>query len=442
MRPAGPAASDPSNSRAAEAGPRVTYVVKRFPTLSETFIAAEVEELLAQGASIDVVSLRTPPAPERRLIDRTRRQPEVRYLRGGARGAMALVGATLRQLAVNPRRAWPAALWTLLWAARTRDLRHLAALVEAAHVAPRLAPSSRHLHAHFAGEPATVALLCAWLRGLPFSFTGHARDIFHEVPPALLAAKLDRARFAVAVTEHGRRHMRASRAGAREAEIAVVRAGIDLRRFRPRQQDPGGPPSVLAVSRLVPKKGLATLVDACGLLAARGREFRCLVAGDGPLRPELTARAQSLQLGERVTFLGSREPAEVRELYDSAWVFALPCQRAADGDQDGLPVAIMEALAVGVPVVTTPISGIPEAIEDGHSGLMVPPQDARALAAVIERLLDDESLRQRLARGGLERVASFDVRTSARRLRELFGVAVSAGALVAEDQNPGAVRKQ
>ncbi len=399
---------------------KLVYVLKRFPKVSETFVQGEIQELLAQGEEVTVCSLLRPHRGEPRHPGADDLASRTIYVPEGPARFPHLVGASIRALAVRPRLAWPALAWCLGWAIRDREVHHVKRFGEACWLLSRIPGHPDHLHAHFAHGATTVALLLGRLTARPFSFTGHARDIFQLVHPELLAAKLREARFAVAVSEHGRDHIRRAALPADRGKVAVVRNGVDQTRFGPRGSPPDGDPVVLVVARLVPKKGVDTLVEAANLLGARGIRFRIDVVGDGPLRPQLERRASDLQLDGRMRFRGALTHPQVREAYERATVFALACRRTAKGDQDGLPVAIVEAMSVGVPVVSTPVGGVPEVVTDGVSGLLVSPDDPEAMADAVCRLLGDSELRLRLVRGGLEVAAAFDRSSTVARVRSLF----------------------
>jgi glycosyltransferase involved in cell wall biosynthesis len=398
----------------------LVYVVKRFPKFSETFILQELLELERQGEAVAVCSLEAPHPNEPRHEGAEELAARALYLPARPVRVPRLVAASLRELAMSPVRAGKALAWCVRLAVRQRRLAHLRRFGEAAWLRPRVPRNVEHVHAHFAHGPATVALLLGRLLGRPFSFTGHARDIFELVSPEVLAAKAAEARFVVAVSEHTRAHVAAAVAPADRAKVVVIRNGIDARRFAPRARPQSPEPLVLAVSRLVEKKGLETLVDACALLVARGVDVRCEVIGEGPLRARLERRAAEAGLDGRLVLAGGREHAAVRAAFERAAVFALPCRQLPTGDRDGLPVAIVEALAVGVPVVSTPVGGIPEAVRDGESGLLVPPDDPEALADAIARVLADDELRARLVAGGRAAAAGFDLGASVSQLRRLF----------------------
>jgi glycosyltransferase involved in cell wall biosynthesis len=289
-----------------------------------------------------------------------------------------------------------------------------------------------HLHAPFASDACTVAWLAARFAGIPYSFTARAKDIFHEnVRPDDLRCKLHEAAGVVTISEYHLDYLR-STYGALAAKVQRVYNGLDLEEF-PYRPPYDRPPVVLAVGRLVEKKGFGDLVDACSILAGRCREFRCRIIGVGALQEELGAQIDRLGLREHVALVGPLPQGEViREMHRAA-VLAMPCVIGKDGDRDGLPNVIQEALALGTPVVTTDVTGIPEVVRDNETGLQVPQHDPPALAAAIDRLLADPELRVRLASRGRRLIeAEFDIRRNTENRRAMFRASLRRRALAQE----------
>ncbi len=273
----------------------------------------------------------------------------------------------------------------------------------------------RHLHAHWATYPALAARTMAALTGLSFSVTAHAFDIF--LPNPHRVTNLRAASQVVTISEFNRRYLAAHGV---DREIAVIPCGLDLSQFVP---SPAAERSgIIAVGRLDPIKGFTVLIDACSLLAQRGVDFKCDIIGEGPQRPILTARIAEKGLGERVRLLGAMEQQEVRSRVAHARVFTLPCMTLANGAQDGIPVALMEAMALRIPVVTTPVSGVPELVTDGVSGLLARPQDPISLADALVRVLTDDTLAQTIAIEGRRVVERrHDVEATSMTLARLAG---------------------
>jgi glycosyltransferase involved in cell wall biosynthesis len=254
--------------------------------------------------------------------------------------------------------------------------------------------------------------------GPTYSVTAHAKDIYHEqVKHDDLRRKLGSALFVATVSEGNRSYLDGILNG--NARVRVVPNSVDLRRLGvppARHPEPG---LVVTVARLVEKKGLPDLVDGCGLLAQRGVPVRLEVAGDGPLRSELEAKAAASGLD--AIFHGALPHEQVRALYERATAFCLPCVVATTGDRDGLPTSVLESMALGVPVVTTGVNGLEETVIDGVTGLIVPEHDPAALADALERLLADPELGARLAEQGRRHVEDgFTLERSVSILRSLF----------------------
>ncbi|WP_053203461.1 glycosyltransferase family 4 protein [Jiangella muralis] len=391
--------------------PRIGYVLKVYPRFSETFVVTEILARETRGTEIQIFSLR-PPADSRFHDTLARVSAPVTYV---------------------PRIRRPDGLWSVLAAAAAELPRLpealpelLAADAEDAGQAVDLAVRVRragltHLHAHFGSVATTVARLASLLTGVPYSFTAHAKDIFHEsVDPADLRRKLTGAAHAVTVSDWNAAYL-ADRYGAAAGRVHRVYNGLDLDAF-PFQPDAADrPPVVAAVGRLVEKKGFDVLLDACRLLADAGREFRCRVVGTGLLEAELRERSARLGLTGVVEFTGPLPQPQVRAVVRSAAVLAAPCVVGTDGNQDGLPTVLLESMALGTPCVSTDVAGIGEVVRDETTGLLVPQRDPVGLARAVARLLDDTALRTRLAtaaRGLVEK--EFDAVRQARELDELL----------------------
>ncbi len=406
-----------------QGSPRIAYILDEFPSLSETFILRELIALQRRGLQIDIFAMKpqaTGPVHEEAmdLAARTNYRPPV-------------VSAKLwgRQLLWLTRRPWlqlEAFAWAAghlregvrAWAVTTRMV------LTAADLASELCRRGiRHVHAQFAGRPATVALLASRLAGTTFSFAAHARDVF--TPEArLLREKLEAARFVVACTNAGKEALLA-RAGAGFADkVKVVHHGLDLSQWNvPRR--PVVPPLILSIGRLVPKKGFDTLLRACRLLADTGVSFQCEIIGEGPLHAALSSQVAELALSDRITLRGAVSQDQVRDALSMATVFALASRVTTEGDRDGLPNVLLEAMAARVPVVATEVGGIPEAVDDNRTGLLVPPDDPEALSASLRELLLRPELRERLAETGRRRVeAEFDVNANVAPLFAMFQEAI------------------
>jgi glycosyltransferase involved in cell wall biosynthesis len=284
-----------------------------------------------------------------------------------------------------------------------------------------------HVHAHFAHDPAVVGLLVARLTGLPFTFTAHARDLF-QTPPAQLRLRTAEARTVVTCCAAGATHLTEVVPAQHRPTVRLVHHGVRLDRFTPQPvRRPATAPLLVSVGRLVEKKGYDDLLRALAVLQRNGTPFTCHVYGDGPLEPELTVLRDRLGLADSVTLRGAQPAQVIREALGSADGFALTPRVTADGDRDGIPNVLVEALACGLGVVTTSAGGILELVRDEQNGLVAPPGDVAMIAHQLTRLLDDTALRRRLGNEGRRTVESdYDVDAAAEQLALLFGADLSS----------------
>jgi colanic acid/amylovoran biosynthesis glycosyltransferase len=385
---------------------RVGYVLKRFPRFSETFILNELLALQAQGAALQVFSLLTPPDEPRHARLAELLAP-VTYLAKPSGTPTAVVDEADKALFAG------------------NDARNIATLQAKAAEVARLARAAgiTHLHAHFGSDPATVALLAARIIGGTFSFTAHARDIYHTyISPSVDAekrrAKLREAAFVVTVSDFNAAHLR-NLCPEAAGRIHRLYNGIDLSLFTP--ADTGVPGRIIAVGRLVEKKGFAVLVDACAILRERGLTFDCRIIGDGPLQGALTARIAEHGLAGFVMLEGPMPQEQLADALGTAAIATLPCVITSDGDRDGLPTVLLEAMGKAIPVVTTTVTGGPEIVAQGETGLLCPPNDPAALADALAVLLaDHDRARAMGATGRLRAERLFDLQTNAARLAGYF----------------------
>jgi colanic acid/amylovoran biosynthesis glycosyltransferase len=395
----------------------VAYILKMFPRFSETFILNELLELERQGVTVRIFSLREPDDGivhgEVGLV-----RGDVSYIRWRRLLTVARAHAHVF------RRSSARYAKTLLLVLRRRRFASLKHFLKAGVIADYVQREGiGHIHAHFASSAASVALDVHRLTGVPYSVTAHAKDIYrHDLDIDHLRTKLDEARFAVTVSDYNRDHL--ARLGARN--VIRIYNGIDLRRFGPNGGAPDEPPLVLGVGRLVEKKGFDVLIRACQLLRVDGVRFRCLIVGKGELADDLQTLISAVDLKQHVELAGPLPREKLLELFLRASVVAAPCVVGSDGNRDGLPTVLTEALALKVPVVATPVTGIPELVEDGRTGVIVPERDSAALAAAIRRLIEEPETAQRLAEAGRARVErDFDLQANVRELRTLFEAAAT-----------------
>lgn len=400
---------------------RIGYLMKMFPRFSETFIVTEILALEAEGHHLEIFSLRT-PTDGRFHPDLARITAPVEYLQPGTVRAEQLWAALSQYLAEVGRIA-DDQLHELV-AAPPREAAQALDLARAIR-----ARGITHLHAHFGSVATTVARLAARLAGIGYSFTAHAKDIFHrDVDDIELAQKIGDASAVITVSDYNRQHLR-HRLGQVADRVQRIYNGIDLKQFRFRadhdHRSPGPeqsePARIVAVGRLVEKKGFDDLIAAARLLAGRGVDFRLDIAGTGPLADSLASMIVQEQLSDRVRLRGPLPQNEVRRLVSSATVFAAPCRVGADGNRDGLPTVLLEAMALGTACVSTPVTGIPEAIDHRRTGLLVGERDREGLADALAELITDQGMREALAVAARSTIeADFDAERQAGLVGAVF----------------------
>ena len=433
------------STRAAEAkGGTVAYVMNGYPRLSETFITHEIYQLERMGLPLRLFSIKREREEKVHPVVAAVRAP-LTYLPD----ATTLSGTTL------PR--WLVRNLPVFWrgnaeVARRHPLRYMRTLASALAMCWRYRPRGEgirlrkvfvkeflqagqiaaellragdvgHLHGHFCHGVATITWFASRLTGIPFSFTAHAKDIYQADlnPGDLLERKLNAARFVATCTCANASVLCARHS--RPDEVHAIYHGLDTDYFSPAPQESGQRmPIILSVGRFVEKKGFDHLIEACAHLKRDGVRFGCVIVGErGDAYDGICRLIEQRGLGDFVKLRSAVAQDELRDLYRLARVFALPCQVTADGDRDGFPNVLAEAMATGVPVVSTAISGIPEMIDDGAHGLLVQSGDARALADALRRVLGDDALHARLAKAGRRRVCErFDSRRTTLALRDLF----------------------
>ena len=387
------------------------YLFERFPSFGQTFCYREVAELDRQGVASPIFSIRNPKDEppqdwDPRIVEHVHYLPEEKELLDDVRSAS------------KKRKLTPEIVAALdEWGRRTDFLR----LYQAVYVGLRLQELGvRHVHAHFAGMAARTAFWIHRFFPMTFSFTAHANDIFAPRHFEIGLDKLvDTARLIVTETDYAAQFLR-ERFPQRADSVRRIYNGLDLAEFE-RADFSSTPPLIIAVGRLIAKKGFAELIRACALLAERGKLFRCEIIGEGPLENELRAQIDQLNLQNRFVLSGAKPQREVRQHLAAASVFVLPSVLDPEGGMDNLPTVIMEAMATGLPVISTNIAGIPEMVVQNETGFLVQPADPIALAKAIEDVIDDRLLAQRLGEAGHQRAQElFSVEKNVRELCALL----------------------
>lgn len=422
---------------------RVAYILKAFGRTSETFISNEIRLTETLGVPLRIFSLKTLTGQRLHASVRAIESP-VGYLpataelneMGFARWLwlhLPLFAIHHARVALRRPAAYAASLLETLWmSVAYRESAWSAPrkvffkeFLQAGYIAGELLrdPETQHLHGHFCHGVTTVTMLAARMSGRPFSFTAHAKDIYLAElnPGGLLRRKIHRAAFVVTCTEANKRHLDALHDRG-PGHVRTIYHGLDTSLFTPTPETNLAKPRILSVGRFVEKKGFAYLVDACALLRGRGLDFECLiVGGDDVYKAQVERRIAEHALEGCVSLRSSVTQEQLRDIYARSTVFALPCQVLDNGDRDGIPNVLAEAMAMQLPVVSTDISGIPEVVRNGVNGLLVPPKDAAALSEAIAALLENPALSNQLGTQARQTILEiFDSSSNTRRLAALF----------------------
>lgn len=405
--------------------PKLCVLVSRYPAISHTFIRREIEALRALGCTVVTASLRTPGEEE--LLTTADREEHARTFYVQPVRALALAADLLRAIVLRPTRT--ASTARLALGHRGPGLGGLAwavfYLVEALHLAAELRRRGvEHIHSHFANAGGTVGLLASEQLGIGWSLTLHGLSDFGDPTGQRVREKLERARFVVCVSEHGRGQALEITGGEFASRIHVIRCGLDEDAFDA-QASPspaGGPLKLVCIGRLAPEKGHAGLLDALAEARGRGLDAELRLIGEGPERPALEARVRALGLDTQVALPGARSGAELRQELAAADLFVLSSL------MEGLPVTLMEALATGTPVIAPRLSGIPELVREGREGWLFTPGQFDELALTLLAAQDARERLPGMGAEGRERVRRLhDAQRSGEQLRDLLAAAGSRG---------------
>lgn len=388
---------------AAPPRPAIAYVGASLPVRSETFVYRELFGLRSRGWPVTAVSVHK---PQHGLGDPALDQLADEAVPVYGRGGVALLADAFKQCLTSPIRSIKTLTRGKLDALFARDVKLssrpkvMVQCVAGLALAYRLKPYNiAWLHAHMAHVPTTIAMYAAQALGVGFSFTGHAADLTRD--RCLLSTKLRRAGFAPCISHwHRGFYDEQAPAAQGDAHRPIVRCAVDTDEFAPTPREAGDTLHILAVGRLVPKKGFDVLIDA--LASTPG--VAVTLVGDGPEQPALAELIEAHGLSDRIAMVGAKDNHMIRGMLGEHDAFVLPCRVATSGDRDGIPVVLMEAMAAGLAVVSGDLPTIRELVEDGQTGLMVDPENPDALPNALAKLRDDRELRARLASAGRRRV--------------------------------------
>ncbi len=415
----------------------IGYVLKGYARTSETFITNEIYLLEKVGLKLSIFSLIKLEGQKRHAaVDAIK--AEINYLPAltslsdeslmqWLKNNLSVFSSAHKKLfKTHPFRYIKTLFEAIGFAVTAREKQFIKEFLQAGFIAQKALASGRirHLHAHFCHTATTVTMFASSLSGLPFSFTAHAKDIYlPELNPGnILPLKMRRATFIATCTKANEIHLRSLEP--HSAPIHTIYHGLDTKQFSPLEASNSKPPIILSVGRFVEKKGYKILVEACQLLKANGIKFECHIVGGGEAE-SIKSTIQTLDLEDTIFIHSAVTQEELRQIYQRATVFALACQIIENGDRDGIPNVMAEAMAMELPIVSTDISGIPELVENRVDGLLVPQKNSAALAEAIAELLNNEALRQRLGKAARKKILNvFDAEVTIAELQKLLQACV------------------
>jgi len=403
---------------------KIAYLAPELPSLSTTFVYNEILELEKLGTKVIPFSVHR---PKNEIADPIIKALKKRVTILYEYSKCSVLTSHLHFLRRSPQRYFTTVFMLMKDIIKlVRTPRVAMGLVFRFCYAAKLADDlvrhrCQHIHVHFAHVPTDIAMYAAKLAGIGFSVTSHANDLFER--GWLLPQKAQRSVFFGTISEFNRQYL--EQKGVDVNNVEILRCGVDTTQFHTRVSKPlSRPVKVGVVGRLVEKKGIDTLIDSIAVLKQQGVDITLVIAGSGPLECELKVLVDELGLADDcVVFLGPLAHADVLDFITQLDIFVLPCKQDSNGDMDGIPVVLMEAMLAGVPVISTKVSGIPELVVDNESGLIVNSNDKDALANAVEILIDDDKLRDRLAAGAVLKVTTtFSLFENATKLNDLFYV--------------------
>ena len=418
---------------------KVAYIMSRFPNLTETFVLYEIVALERRGVATTVYPLL-----------RTRQQvvhPEAESLSGRVHHhpflSLAIVSANVRFLCRRPS-AYFGVLAEVLrgcWGSANFVVGAMGIFPKAVRFAQEMAEEGvTHVHAHFANHPTVAALIVHRLTGIPFSFTAHGHDV--HVDRRMLGEKINAAAFAIMISEYNRRLVLDDCKGFDPAKLHVIHCGTDTVAFAPAPNRGGGarvgtPFTLVCVGSFIEVKGHRVLVEACRILKTRRRLFRAHLIGGGPERDAVVRQIAAAAIADDIVVHGPLPRPRVVELMADADAIVQPSVPTQRGSREGIPVSLMEGMASELPVVASRISGIPELVEEGVEGFLVPPGDANAVANAIEQLMDNPDLARTMGQAGRKKVLQdFDLVRNAAKLVQLIETSGSGRARPAASHVP------
>lgn len=405
---------------------KIAYIGPEIPALSATFIYNEILHLEKNSLDIVPISVHRPISPAEG-DEVTALKEKTHYLYNDSKWLLFL--SNIKHLLKHPLNYLSTLLMALGDSIKTGIFSHIGmGILYRFIVASRLSEiitinGCRHLHAQFAHIPTDIAMYASLLSEIPFSFTSHANDLFER--GWLLKEKVERARFSITISKYNRDFL--VKKGAPKEKIHIIHCGVDSGSFNPHIRELLNEiPKIGTVGRMVEKKGFDTLIDACEILKKKKQSFHLEIAGAGPLFNDLQRQIINKNLSEEISLIGPLPHASIPDWLKKKDIFVLPCKKDKQGDMDGIPVVLMEAMAMGVPVISSRISGIPELVEDGITGLLIDEDDPEALSLSMAKIISDKHMRGMITKNAIKKVKQeFELSKNVTHLSNLFREAVS-----------------
>ncbi|MDR7073186.1 glycosyltransferase family 4 protein [Fictibacillus barbaricus] len=399
----------------------IMYIVSYFPSTSQTFVLREINHLKSMGFQIKICAMRSSDNEIKQKGSETF-MDSVHYIPDVAKNRIKLLSLVKTNAWVCITR--PIRYSKALFRAMSGNSKLFLDLLRAGWVVQNLKLDKNiHLHAQFAHSPTNIAYFISLLNNNTLSFTSHAVDIF--VKPQLIKEKLEKSKFAVTISNYNYDLLEKNYGTKSVENLHVIRCGIEKDLVTDNTatliKEDRKPTTILTIGRMVEKKGFDVLIDSLKLLKEKGFDFQCRIVGDGGLQEELMKRSETNDLSNHVSFLGALSSNEIQKEFSSADLFVLPCKKSENGDMDGIPVVLMEAIANNVPVITTEISGIPELIINNQTGLLAKPNDAKSLYKQMSMLINDSSLKKKLTENAIRHLKDeFLLESNVERLADLM----------------------
>ena len=391
---------------------RVAYVVKRYPRFSETFIVNEI--LANEESGLDMVIFSLLPTSDTHFQDIIGKvRTPVFYIKSDNIKAIDFWNAI-----ENCRKFIPS-ISNKLKIIKKEEYKDVYQSLVLSYLLYE--NNINHIHAHFATNATSISRLASILSGIPYTFTAHARDIYHnDVVHSELEKKINDAAKVITIGEYNLNYLNNIYPKHKD-NIRLVYNGLDFNKLPRYNNVKRNKNTIISVGRLIEKKGFNVLIDACNVLNSKKIPFNCKIIGSGYLEEKLKTQIIKLDLQEKIQLLGSVPRSEMFRYIQESQVFVAPSILGSDGDRDGLPTTLLEAMAMGTPCISTNVTGIPEAIEDGITGILIPQNNSESLALALENLFSDEKILKSISDNGKKLVQSkFDIRKNSTTLRQIF----------------------